>query len=58
MIEHGTGTEDLDALGAREGATFVGSFNARSRVRPGDPIEIAVDTNHLHFFDPATGKRL
>jgi multiple sugar transport system ATP-binding protein len=29
--------------------------SARSRVRPGQPIELGVDTHHLHFFDPATG---
>jgi multiple sugar transport system ATP-binding protein len=39
-------------------ATFVGSFNARSRVRPGELIDVAVNTSHLHFFDPATGERL
>ena len=36
-------------------ATLVGRFGARSRVRPGDSIEVAVDTRSLHFFDPETG---
>ena len=36
-------------------ATLVGRFGARSRVRPGQPIEVAVDTRSLHFFDPQTG---
>jgi len=36
-------------------ATLVGRFGARSRVRPGQPVEIAVDTRSLHFFDPQTG---
>jgi multiple sugar transport system ATP-binding protein len=36
-------------------ATLVGRFGARSRVRPGQPIEVAVDTRSLHFFDPKTG---
>jgi multiple sugar transport system ATP-binding protein len=36
-------------------ATLVGRFGARSRVRDGDTIEIAVDTRALHFFDPETG---
>jgi multiple sugar transport system ATP-binding protein len=36
-------------------ATLVGRFGARSRVREGDTIEIAVDTRALHFFDPETG---
>src|SRR5271166_1891469 len=29
--------------------------SARSHVKPGQPIELAVDTHRLHFFDPATG---
>ena len=38
-----------------EGATLVGRFGARSRVETGKPVEIAVDTRALHFFDPETG---
>ena len=26
-----------------------------SRVRPGQPLELAVDTPYLQFFDPASG---
>jgi multiple sugar transport system ATP-binding protein len=37
------------------GATLVGRFGARSRVRVGETVEIAVDTRALHFFDPETG---
>jgi multiple sugar transport system ATP-binding protein len=29
--------------------------SSRSRVRPGQPIELAVDTNNLQFFDPESG---
>ena len=36
-------------------AMLVGRFNARSRVRTGQPVEVAVDTRALHFFDPETG---
>ena len=35
--------------------TIVGRFGARSRVREGDAVEVAVDTRALHFFDPETG---
>jgi multiple sugar transport system ATP-binding protein len=38
-----------------EGATIVGRFSARSRVREGDSLDVAVDTSELHFFDPHTG---
>ncbi len=41
--------------GASAKATFVGRFGARSRVRSGDQVEVAVDTRTLHFFDPDTG---
>jgi multiple sugar transport system ATP-binding protein len=37
------------------GATLVGRFGARSRVKANDVIEIAVDTRALHFFDVDTG---
>jgi multiple sugar transport system ATP-binding protein len=36
-------------------AGFVGRFGARSRVKIGDPVEVAVDSRALHFFDPETG---
>jgi multiple sugar transport system ATP-binding protein len=29
--------------------------SSRSRVRPGQPIELAVDTSNLQFFDPESG---
>jgi len=35
--------------------TLVGRFGARSRVKEGDSIEVAVDPRSLHFFDPETG---
>jgi len=38
-----------------EEATLVGRFGARSRVRAGDDVNVAVDTRALHFFDPQTG---
>ena len=46
-----------DAIGALEirGTKFVASFSPRSTVRPGDAIEIAVDTSRLYLFDLETG---
>ncbi|HET8605612.1 MAG TPA: sn-glycerol-3-phosphate ABC transporter ATP-binding protein UgpC [Gaiellaceae bacterium] len=35
-------------------ALLVGRFGARARVREGEPVEVAVDTSALHFFDPDT----
>ncbi|MFG2001384.1 ABC transporter ATP-binding protein [Spirillospora sp. NPDC048911] len=36
-------------------ALWTARVNARSHVRPGQDIELAVDTRRLHFFDPASG---
>jgi multiple sugar transport system ATP-binding protein len=40
---------------AHQGNTWVASFSPRSRVRPGDEVEIALDAERLHFFDPKSG---
>jgi multiple sugar transport system ATP-binding protein len=48
------GTEGFEG-GGGEGATLVGRFGARSRVKDGETIQVAVDTRALHFFDPDTG---
>jgi multiple sugar transport system ATP-binding protein len=50
-------------LGDDEGALFADDqrslFTARVEgevsIRPGSPVELAVDTRRMHFFDPATG---
>ncbi|WP_433060676.1 ABC transporter ATP-binding protein [Dactylosporangium sp. CS-033363] len=34
---------------------FVAAFAPRSRVRLGEHIEVVVDTERMHFFDPSTG---
>ncbi|MFI0446109.1 ABC transporter ATP-binding protein [Actinomadura sp. 6N118] len=36
-------------------ALWTARVNARSHVRPGQDIELAVDTRRLHFFDQASG---
>ena len=38
----------------RPETTMVGRFGARSKIEPGDVVEVAVDTRSLHFFDPET----
>jgi multiple sugar transport system ATP-binding protein len=32
--------------------------SARSAVRPGQPLQLAVDTSRLHFFDPSSGEAI
>ena len=39
-------------------AVLVARFPPGSRVRPGDRVELAVDTTELSFFDPVTGEAL
>ena len=36
------------------GANAVAKFEAVSAVRPGEPIDLAIDVAKLHFFDPQT----
>jgi multiple sugar transport system ATP-binding protein len=48
------GTEGMEGQGGGR-ATLVGRFGARSRVKDGETIQVAVDTRALHFFDPETG---
>jgi multiple sugar transport system ATP-binding protein len=55
-LEQDKGTDVLADLDT--GTTFVTAFSPRSRVRPGDPVEIAVDTSRLHFFDLDTGQAI
>jgi multiple sugar transport system ATP-binding protein len=45
----------VDQIGDGGGATLVGRFGARSTARAGEPAEIAVDVDGLHFFDPESG---
>jgi multiple sugar transport system ATP-binding protein len=49
------GDERLVEGGGTEEATLVGRFGARSRLREGEEVEVAVDTRALHFFDPESG---
>lgn len=35
-----------------------GRLRPRSRVRAGDQVEVVVDTERMHFFDPETGNTI
>jgi multiple sugar transport system ATP-binding protein len=48
-------TLDHLAEGAPAQTTLVGRFSPHTQIREGDAIEIAVDAQALHFFDPVTG---
>ena len=49
------GADDEGALFADDQrALFTARVDADRPVRPGDVVELAVDTRRLHFFDPQT----
>jgi multiple sugar transport system ATP-binding protein len=62
-VEHSSLTKAADTEDEEESvAALIGDkslwtarVSARSQVRPGQPMELAVDTSRLQFFDPATG---
>jgi len=54
----GEDVAELEA-GARAGTTtLVARFDANTAANEGDRVEVAVDTRHLHFFDPETGQSI
>ena len=56
LLEKDLGTQEVPH---HEDATrFVASFAPRSRVRIGDEIEVVVDTERIHLFDPDTGNTI
>jgi len=54
----GAGAEDdetgVTALAGGK-SLWTARVSSRSGVRPGHPLELAVDTSRMHFFDPASG---
>jgi ABC-type sugar transport system ATPase subunit len=53
LLEKDAHTEDVPTHA--QGTKFVAAFAPRSRVRIGDEVEVVVDTERMHFFDPDTG---
>ena len=45
----------VDAKAEASHTTMVGRFSPRTEVRPGDVLEVSLDTRSLHFFDPESG---
>jgi multiple sugar transport system ATP-binding protein len=54
-LEEDSGMADVGQAIEISGSKFVASFSPRSHVRPGDAIEVGVDTTRLYFFDLDTG---
>jgi ABC-type sugar transport system ATPase subunit len=49
--------EDDETVAALVGgkSLWTARVSSRSAVRPGAPLQLAIDTSRLHFFDPASG---
>jgi multiple sugar transport system ATP-binding protein len=52
LLAKEAGEEELHTLS--DGVKWVASFAPRSRVHMGDAVEIAVDVERVHYFDPTT----
>ena len=52
--------DDDDTVTALAGgkSLWTARVSSRSLVRPGAPLELAIDTSRLHFFDPASGETI
>jgi multiple sugar transport system ATP-binding protein len=55
LLDKDAHTDEAPTHAEIAGTRFVASFAPRSRVRAGDQIEVVVDTERVHFFDPETG---
>jgi multiple sugar transport system ATP-binding protein len=55
---HVVDTPGVDEHLGGDRATVVARFPAHHPVRPGDRVELAVDTRQLSYFDPLTGEAL
>jgi multiple sugar transport system ATP-binding protein len=52
--------EDDDPVAALSGgkSLWTARVSSRSAARSGQPLELAVDTSRMHFFDPASGESI
>jgi multiple sugar transport system ATP-binding protein len=56
LAQDATDGDDAATLSLADNrALWTARVNARSRIEPGQNIELAVDNRSLHFFDPSTG---
>ncbi|HLT15396.1 MAG TPA: sn-glycerol-3-phosphate ABC transporter ATP-binding protein UgpC [Acidimicrobiales bacterium] len=50
--------EEIEAAAQGGSTTILARLDPRTQVRKGDPVELVVDLDALHFFDPATGSAI
>jgi multiple sugar transport system ATP-binding protein len=58
LLDKDAHTDEAPAHAEITGTRFVAAFAPRSRVKIGDRIEVVVDTERIHFFDPETGNAI
>jgi multiple sugar transport system ATP-binding protein len=56
LLEKDLGTQEVPHH--TDATRFTASFAPRSRVRIGDDVEVVVDTERIHLFDPETGNTI
>jgi multiple sugar transport system ATP-binding protein len=49
---------DVDEAARARTATFIARFDAHTKAREGDTVEIGVDSASMQFFDPDTGEAI
>ena len=54
----GEPTEEMTLLADEEGAVFTARIDPRRSPRTATPVELAIDSERVHFFDPETGAAL
>jgi multiple sugar transport system ATP-binding protein len=57
LLQKESGGEELHTIGG-QGVKWVASFGPRSRVHMGDTVEIAIDLERAHYFDPETSEAI
>ena len=57
-MQRSDGGDDAGKLFADDRAVFTACSTLATRPRPAAEVELAVDSQRLHFFDPATGLAL
>jgi multiple sugar transport system ATP-binding protein len=58
LLDKDAHTDEAPTHAEVQGTRFVAAFAPRSRVRVGDQVEVVVDTERMHFFDPDTGNAI
>jgi multiple sugar transport system ATP-binding protein len=53
-VREAVGEEAIEAQQAGRGAAFIARADRETRAREGAPLELYVNAERLHFFDPAS----